>query len=186
MSDNVYRAKFTRKITWDEDIMKVSDSVTDVWNDAVSDIRDGLDKQMENAVCNHFDIDMSDFREYMHDKITWERKQELAIPKWIPVTERLPESGEHVLAACEIRSIYGGKKTYVCEAFYAAQHTLPEGNYSADDEFFDYDEEEDEYYLKEGWYEAIHNWDEYFSVVIEDFLTHWMPLPEPPKEEEDA
>ena len=100
---------------------------------------------------------------------------------WISVKDRLPDNGKHVLAACEIRLIYGGKKTYVCEAFYAAQHTLPEGKYPEDDECFDYDEEEDEYYLKEGWYEAIHNWDEYSSVVIEDFVTHWMPLPEPPE-----
>ena len=101
---------------------------------------------------------------------------------WISVKDRLPESGKHVLAACEIRLIYGGKKTYVCEALYAAQHTLPEGKYPEDDECFDYDEDEDEYYLKEGWYEAIHNWDEYSSVVIEDFVTHWMPLPNPPEE----
>ena len=117
----------------------------------------------------------------------WEIAQAPTVGGWVSVKDRLPESGKHVLAACEIRFIYGGKKTYVCEALYAAQHTFTVGKYPEDDECFDYDEDEDEYYLKEGWYEAIHNWDEYSSVVIEDFVTHWMPLPEPPQEvSEDA
>lgn len=51
-----------------------------------------------------------------------------------------------------------------------------------DPDCYDYCEEDDEYYLKEGWYEIIHNWDEYGSIVIGDFVTHWMPRPEPAKE----
>ena len=101
---------------------------------------------------------------------------------WISVKDRLPESGKHVLVTCEIRSMYGYKKQYVCEAFHAEKHSLPEGKYPEDTDCYDYSEEDDEYYLKEGWYEVIHNWDDYGSVVIGDFVTHWMPLPEPPKE----
>lgn len=56
------------------------------------------------------------------------------------------------------------------------------GNCFDDEISCEYDEETDEYYLKEGWYEVIRNWDEYGSAVIGDFVTHWMPLPEPPKE----
>lgn len=102
---------------------------------------------------------------------------------WISVKERLPESGKHVLATCEIRSLYGYKKQYVCEAYYAEAHSISEWKYLEDTDCYDYSEEDDEYYLKEGWYEVINNWDEYGSVVIEDSVTHWMPLPEPPKEE---
>lgn len=99
---------------------------------------------------------------------------------WISVKDRLPESGQHVLATCWMHSLYGYKKQYVCEAYYAKELSISEGRFPEDTDCYDYSEEDDEYYLKEGWYEVIHNWDEYGSVVIGDFVTHWMPLPEPP------
>lgn len=33
------------------------------------------------------------------------------------------------------------------------------------------------------WYEIIKNLDDFNSIVIDGFITHWMPLPEPPKGE---
>ena len=76
-------------------------------------------------------------------------------PRWIPVTERSPENTE--------------------------KYSTPTQFYEDIDA--DYDEETDEYYFPEGWWEVIKNWDEYSCVAIEDTVTHWMPLPEPPKEE---
>ena len=100
-----------------------------------------------------------------------------AVPKWIPVTERLPESGVHVLLACKT---WGGNK-YVCDGFHTEKFSQPTEFYEDIDA--DYSEETDEYYFPEGWWEVIKNWDDYSCVAIEDTVTNWMPLPQPPKEE---
>ena len=114
------------------------------------------------------------------------KKQKLAkagvtVQKWIPVTERLPESGVHVLVACEMYGQYLHGQ-YVCDGFYADRYTQKVENIDYDIAC-EYCEDDDEYYLWQGWYEVIKNWDDYDSVVIGDTVTHWMPLPEPPKEE---
>lgn len=76
-----------------------------------------------------------------------ERVRKLRKPRWIPVTERLPENGDWVLGI-------GPKKGYhVCE--YIGITHFP---YSGDI----------------PWFSAKGR-----SLNI----THWMPLPEPPKEE---
>ena len=85
--------------------------------------------------------------------------------EWISVEDRLPESGKHVLVCCEIRS-FMGKKQYICDGFYAEYKSIRGSGDNVDECAYIYDEDEDEY----------------SSVVIEDFVTHWMPLPEPPKE----
>lgn len=103
----------------------------------------------------------------------------VTVQKWIPVTERLPESGVHVLVACEMYGQYLSGQ-YVCDGFYADRYTQKVENVDYDIAC-EYCEEDDEYYLWQGWYEVIKNWDDYNSVVIGDTVTHWMPLPEPPK-----
>ena len=100
---------------------------------------------------------------------------------WRRVEDGLPESGTHVLACCEVRGIYGHKSHYVCDAFHTDNKSIP-CSYN-DDIDSEYDEETDEYYFPVGWWEVIKNWDDYSCVAINDFVTHWMPLPEPPKED---
>jgi len=62
-------------------------------------------------------------------------------PRWIPVTERLPESGERVLVS--------NGKGFVCEAYLSERK----------------------------------RWMRHGCIVDYITPTHWMPLPEPPKEE---
>lgn len=96
-------SKLVRKMEWEGDVLHV--------HDVVKEISDNMEKQMEEVVLNHFDCDFSDFREYMHDKIKWERKQELAMPRWIPVTERLPE--------CEVGAEIGNVEWIIHDMVFA-------------------------------------------------------------------
>ena len=111
-------------------------------------------------------------------------EEEPTVGGWISVEDRLPESGKSVLASCQIKLMNGKRKYYVCEAMYTAPKTISAGGY--DDFDADYDEETDTYYYPEGWWERIHNWDDYSYVAIADFVTHWMPLPEPQKEDDSC
>ena len=94
---------------------------------------------------------------------------------WIPVTERLPESGRAVLACYQNRA---GQWRRICAEWIQArtQECSVEADIGQE-----YDEEADCYWTPEGWYERIDNWDEYTSVAVtESEPSHWMPLPAPP------
>ena len=138
--------------------------------------------------CFHFQVCASILkeqlliREIMLNEKDPKCEQYVPQQKWIPVTERLPESGVHVLVACEMRGQHLSRQ-YVCDGYYAKAKTQPSYGYP-DECACEYCEEDDEYYLLEGWYEVIKNWDDYNSIVIDDFVTHWMPLPQPPKDGE--
>ena len=103
--------------------------------------------------------------------------------RWIPVTERLPENEVDVLIAYTRKGISGYSYSGVCTAFHTDGHTSTEDssyNWEIDYVDMDYDEEADAYIVPEGWWETV-DFGEEFSPVDAD-VTHWMPLPEPPKE----
>lgn len=104
--------------------------------------------------------------------------------EWIKCSEKMPDPEKAVLLLCEIRP--GGHK-YICVGFYVPNHWLREqSDYSWDWEACsEYDEEHDDYFVNEGWYERIMNWDEYSAVGIGDFVIAWMPLPKSQEEQGD-
>lgn len=121
----------------------------------------------------------------LHGKRGWEALYTAPQPApaqdvagWIPVTERLPNCGQAVLAYYlnrqgirrRIRAEYVTRWTVEAEMFA-----------DPDTECVEYSELEDAYYVTEGWYELIDNWDEYARIAVnEGVVTRWMPLPAAP------
>ena len=108
--------------------------------------------------------------------------REEILGKWIRVEDRLPEPEQEVFVC--VRSKISNY-SYVCCAMHVPENWYRESSdFCWDFECCDqYDEEQDDYIVTPGWYESIHNWDDYSVVGIEDIVTHWLPSPEPPKEE---
>ena len=91
---------------------------------------------------------------------------------WIELTkDNHPISGELVL-------IFGfnehGKRRTL-RAFYAPKFSIKD---STEFEAAEYNKLDDEFYLKQGWYES--NEFEYVHWMVDFKITHYMPMPEPP------
>ena len=93
---------------------------------------------------------------------------------WVTTAERLPYSGQIVLA-CYRNHLGNWRRIRAC--WVAAQTNES----SAESEIGEYDDASDTYYDPEGWYEKIDNWDDYSAVAVhQGEITHWMPMPAPP------
>lgn len=99
---------------------------------------------------------------------------------WIPVSERLPEP-ETPIFICATSKLSNGKEIQIRSlAMYEdGKITTDNSAFVWNDEDFEYDEKTDSSIVPEGWWEYP-AYSESFSAV-DDFVTHWMPMPEPPK-----
>lgn len=145
-----------------------------------------LDEQVWNAVveCN-----VSVDRDELVKALEYDRDQyrkgfadgmEHGKPQWISVEDRLPEPEQEVLAVCRKR--YG---LVVVPAIYEnGEVNTYDSTWNWYDCDFPYDEENDVYIIPEGWWENRYfNPEDTFNSPVDAPVTHWMPLPEPPKEE---
>ena len=87
------------------------------------------------------------------------------------VKEQLPETGKIVLASYINQR---GNRRIIC-AHYAPRFTVE----AQEDDYDEYHEESDTYYLCEGWYESVENWSDFESIYVgECEVDYWMPIPE--------
>ena len=124
-------------------------------------------------------------KEFVTDDVldwAWEKIQKLQAENaklkaqltWRPASE-LPEKDQIVIATY----LNGYGKRRRVSAVYVRQYEEEAGD---DDELcVEYCEEQDEWYLKEGWYELIDNWDYSLVAIVEGVVDYWMPMPPAPE-----
>ena len=85
----------------------------------------------------------------------------------------LPAKDEVVLAKCVGEN---GYEVVVRAEYYRQYQELAEGN-GVEFDTIELCQDDDEWYLKEGWYELIQNWSEYSSLYIDMLVEKWLPIP---------
>jgi hypothetical protein len=129
----------------------------------MANIQTQIIEQQEEAIYKAvFDIGVNVTKDELLRALAYDRQQyeigfaegmAAAKPVWIPVTERLPESKEKVL-------VYGGRTEIWFNGTKQPMPSIHTGYLRG---------------LGEGWF----SWDHHDYICD---VTHWMPLPEPPKE----
>ena len=100
------------------------------------------------------------------------------LPKWASVEDRLPKGGVRVLFSW-INS-HGNRRTGL--GFYVTKYWMSADCFEDAEDCCDYIEPDETYWVPEGWHEEPHE-SEFFHTTPTP--THWMPLPEAPKEVSD-
>lgn len=106
---------------------------------------------------------------YLTDKINDQLKEN----RWIDANVRLPKSNIPVIVCIEKENI----QILIIATYFSKFEKEVEN--LIDFYFHDYNEENDTWYLAEGWYEF--NFYSEIDIYIEDKVTHWLQLPDKPK-----
>lgn len=103
--------------------------------------------------------------------------------EWSSVKDGPPKNEQEVLIYCN----RDGFK-FVCPAIYEDGTMLTQNsrwNWYDIEEYGTYSEENDDYFVAKGWWENRQfTPDDVYNCPVDCEVTHWMPLPKPPKEEE--
>lgn len=92
---------------------------------------------------------------------------------WIKCVERMPECGKPV-QAYYLNSHGKGRSI---RAHHIKAWTVEVEPDDPDVECVEYSEQQEAYYLLEGWYELMDNWEQYSSIAVtEGVITQWAPL----------
>jgi hypothetical protein len=98
--------------------------------------------------------------------------------RWVPVSERLPEAKQSVLVIVKRGQRHTEKACYIPPKTVLAEDFLSDEFDCEDAE--EYDEENDCYWVVEGWWED--SWEADSNWKMSGEVTHWMPLPAQPEE----
>ena len=107
--------------------------------------------------------------------------------RWIPCSEKLPDNRVCVIVCFREWQQYAKRYIYsIVMGWYARKHSVRENVFSEWEADCDYDEDEDESYIQEGWYEfTTQGNSDLMNWYINAEVVAWMPLPEPYREEGD-
>lgn len=141
--------------------------------DVIYEMHTGGKTAVAKALPNTYGADLREIIEQIGDLPSAQR--------WIPCSERLPSDNREVEVTCEVKRLDGKKYRYTCHASYVHRYSIESTGYNNWEECDEYNEEKDMYYALPGWYERVHNWDEYSYCAIEDHVLAWRELPEPYK-----
>lgn len=109
------------------------------------------------------------------------------VPGWISVKDRMPESGEKVIACLQSKTFRSYRPITILAHIGEHEKTTDDYEWRDCECDTEYDEENDCYWIEECWYEVNVIDDNPNWIIGSDYnVTHWMPLPTFPTEKEEA